>query len=133
MMWLQKLALLHAEDLQSSAFESWCLCTMSWHHAQSTWQMSILGGLHHCGAGTVFLGRQSIDMGTGTGLLCHHCLLRANPKACLEQILGMQGYMTADVTSCFDLGHALVTFLMVVSVGWQKTISGSRGLFWLIV
>lgn len=132
-MWLQKLALPHAEDLQGSAFESWCLCTVNWHHAPSTWQMSILGGLPHCGARTIFLSRQSTDMGTGTGLLCHHCLLRAKPRACLEQILGMQGYMTANVTSHFDLGHALVTFLMVVSVSWWKTISGSRGLFRLIV
>lgn len=128
-MWLQKLALLHAEDLQCSAFESWCLCSVSWHHALSTWQMSILGMLPHCGARTIFLSRQPIDMGTALSLPSSQGQAQSLPGA----DLGMQGYMTANVTSCFDLGHALVTFLMVVSVGWQKTISGSRGLFRLIV
>lgn len=64
-------------------------------------------------------------MGTGTGLLCHHCLLRAKPRACLEQILGMQGYMTANVTSHSDLGHALVTFLMVFLLAGGKQFQGA--------
>lgn len=42
----------------------------------------------------------------------------------------MQGYTTANATSRSNLGHALATFLPVVSVTWQKTTSGSRGLFW---
>lgn len=78
------------------------------------------------------LSRQFVDMGTGTGLPSHHCLLRAKPRTCLKQILGIQGYMTTTVTSRFSLRHVLVTFLMVVSVTWQKTISGSGGLFGLI-